>query len=104
MIKEDMIITLEDNKDYYVMASLMNNEDNYIMIGEIDKEKEEISDNVKIMYYDTENNMVRKVTNPNALFQLTKLFAKQKQELDGIKGDQLHIDFGSQVSNIPNIV
>ena len=42
MIKEDMIITLEDNKDYYVMASLMNNEDNYIMIGEIDKEKEEI--------------------------------------------------------------
>ena len=81
MIKEDMIITLEDNKDYYVMASLMNNEDNYIMIGEIDKEKEEISDNVKIMYYDTENNMVRKVTNPNALFQLTKLFAKQKQEL-----------------------
>ncbi|MEF2689842.1 MAG: hypothetical protein U0N10_00330 [Bacilli bacterium] len=82
MIKEDMIITLEDNKDYYVMASLMNNEDNYIMIGEIDKEKEEISDNVKIMYYDTENNMVRKVTNPNALFQLTKLFAKQKQELE----------------------
>ena len=78
MIKEDMIITLEDNKDYYVMASLMNNEDNYIMIGEIDKEKEEISDNVKIMYYDTENNMVRKVTNPNALFQLTKLFAKQR--------------------------
>ena len=77
-----MIITLEDNKDYYVMASLMNNEDNYIMIGEIDKEKEEISDNVKIMYYDTENNMVRKVTNPNALFQLTKLFAKQKQELE----------------------
>ena len=82
MIKEDMIITLEDNKDYYVMASLMNNEDNYIMIGEIDKEKEEISDNVKIMYYDTENNMVRKVTNPNALFQLIKLFAKQKQELE----------------------
>ena len=82
MIKEDMIITLEDNKDYYVMASLMNNEDNYIMIGEIDKEKEEISDNVKIMYYDTENNMVRKVTIPNALFQLTKLFAKQKQELE----------------------
>lgn len=82
MIKEDMIITLEDNKDYYVIASLMNNEDNYIMIGEIDKEKEEISDNVKIMYYDTENNMVRKVTNPNALFQLTKLFAKQKQELE----------------------
>ena len=82
MIKEDMIITLEDNKDYYVMASLMNNEDNYIMIGEIDKEKEEISDNVKIMYYDTENNMVRKVNNPNALFQLTKLFAKQKQELE----------------------
>ncbi|CCY45370.1 unknown [Clostridium sp. CAG:1193] len=82
MIKEDMIITLEDNKDYYVMASLMNDEDNYIMIGEIDKEKEEISDNVKIMYYDTENNMVRKVTNPNALFQLTKLFAKQKQELE----------------------
>ena len=82
MIKEDMIITLEDNKDYYVMASLMNNEDNYIMIGEIDKEEEEISDNVKIMYYDTENNMVRKVTNPNALFQLTKLFAKQKQELE----------------------
>ena len=82
MIKEDMIITLEDNKDYYVMASLMNNEDNYIMIGEIATEKEEISDNVKIMYYDTENNMVRKVTNPNALFQLTKLFAKQKQELE----------------------
>lgn len=81
MIKEDMIITLEDNKDYYVMASLMNNEDNYIMIGEIDKEKEEISDNVKIMYYDTENNMVRKVTNPNALFQLTNYLQNKNKNL-----------------------
>lgn len=82
MIKEDMIITLDDDKEYYVLDSLMNNNDNYIMIGEIDNNKDEITDNVKIMYYDSINRMVRKVTDPNSLLQLSRLFA-EKSELLG---------------------
>ena len=79
MIKEDMIITLDDNKEYYVLDSLMNNNDNYIMIGEIDNIKDEITDNVKIMYYDR---MVRKVTDPNSLLQLSRLFAEKSELLE----------------------
>ena len=80
MIKEDTIIKLEDNKEYYVLDSLMNDSHNFIMIGEIDPVKDEITDNVRIMYYDPESEMVRKVTDPNSLYQLTKLFAEREIE------------------------
>ena len=80
MIKEDTIIKLEDNKEYYVLDSLMNDSHNFIMIGEIDPVKDEITDNVRIMYYDPESEMVRKVTDPNSLYQLTQLFAEREIE------------------------
>ena len=50
------------------------------MIGEIDPVKDEITDNVRIMYYDPESEMVRKVTDPNSLYQLTQLFAEREIE------------------------
>ena len=80
MIKEDTIIKLEDNKEYYVLDSLMNDSHNFIMIGEIDPVKDEITDNVRIMYYDPESEMVTKVTDPNSLYQLTQLFAEREIE------------------------
>lgn len=80
MIKEDTIIKLEDNKEYYVLDSLMNDSHNFIMIGEIDPVKDEITDNVRIMYYDPESEMVRKVTDPNSLYQLIQLFAEREIE------------------------
>ena len=80
MIKEDTIIKLEDNKEYYVLDSLMNDSHNFIMIGEIDPVKDEITDNVRIMYYDPESEMVRQVTDPNSLYQLTQLFAEREIE------------------------
>ncbi len=82
MIKEDEIITLDDNKDYYVLDSLINNNNNYIMIGEINKERMEVTNNVKIMYYDNISNMVRKVTDPKSLFQLERLFADKFSEAE----------------------
>ena len=33
MIKEDTIIELDDNKEYYVLDSLMNDSHNFIMIS-----------------------------------------------------------------------
>lgn len=74
MIKEDWIITLEDNKEYYVLDSLMYNNNNYIMIGEIDREKNIITNNAKLMWYDANNERVIKVTEANALAQLNKMF------------------------------
>lgn len=77
MMEEDMIITLNDDKEYYVLDSLMYNNYNYIMIGEMDRAKDEITDNIKIMYYDGNTNSVKKVTDPNALYRLTQMFAER---------------------------
>lgn len=75
MISEDMILKLDDNKEYYVMSSIVNDNNNYIVIGEMDRIKEEITDNIKIMYYDNVKNVLRKVTDPQSIFQLCQLFA-----------------------------
>lgn len=78
MIKEDTIIKLDDNKEYYVLDSLMSDNNNFIMIGEIDSVKDEITKNVKIMFYDAENNKARKITDPSILYELTMLFADRE--------------------------
>ena len=78
MIKEDTIIKLDDNKEYYVLDSLVKDNNNFIMIGEIDSVKDEITNNVKIMYYDSLNNNVRKITDPGLLYQLVVSFADRQ--------------------------
>ena len=78
MIKEDTIIKLDDNKEYYVLDSLVKYNNNFIMIGEIDSVKDEITNNVKIMYYDSLNNKVRKITDPGLLYQLVVSFADRQ--------------------------
>ena len=78
MIKEDTIIKLDDNKEYYVLDSLVKDNNNFIMIGEIDSVKDEITNNVKIMYYDSLNNKVRKITDPGLLCQLVFSFADRQ--------------------------
>lgn len=78
MIKEDTIIKLDDNKEYYVLDSLVKDNNNFIMIGEIDSVKDEITNNVKIMYYDSLNNKVRKITDLGLLYQLVVSFADRQ--------------------------
>lgn len=80
MIKEDTIIKLDDNKEYYVLDSLMSKDNNFIMIGEIDSIKDEITKNVKIMFYDSKNNKVRKITDPALLYELVISFANREIE------------------------
>jgi hypothetical protein len=80
MIKEDTIIKLDDDKEYYVLDSLVKDNNNFIMIGEIDSVKDEITNNVKIMYYDSLNNKVRKITDPGLLYQLVVSFADRQIE------------------------
>lgn len=80
MIQEDTIIKLDDDKEYYVLDSLMSDNNNFIMIGEIDSVKDEITKNVKIMFYDSQNNKVRKITDPTLLYQLVVSFADREIE------------------------
>ena len=75
MIKEDTIIKLDDDKEYYVLDSMMKDNNNFIMIGEIDPIKDEITNNVKIMFYDSINNKVRKITDPTLLYQFRILYS-----------------------------
>ena len=82
MIKEDTIIKLDDNKEYYVLDSLVKDNNNFIMIGEIDSVKDEITNNVKIMYYDSLNNKVRKITDPGLLYQLVVSFADRQMSYE----------------------
>lgn len=80
MIEEDTIIKLDDDKEYYVLDSIMQDNNNFIMIGEIDSVKDEITNNVKIMFYDAVNNKVRKITDPTLLYQLVISFADRELE------------------------
>lgn len=80
MIKEDTVIKLDDDKEYYVLDSILKDNNNFIMIGEIDSVKDEITNNVKIMFYDKDNNKVRKVTDPSLLYQLVLSFADRALE------------------------
>ncbi len=80
MIKEDTVIKLDDNKEYYVLDSILKDDNNFIMVGEIDTAKDEITNNVKIMFYDKDNNRVRKVTDPSLLYQLVLSFADRALE------------------------
>lgn len=77
MIEEDTIITLDDDTKYYVLDSLMYNKFNYLMIGEMDTDKDEITNKVKYVYYDSKTDMIKKITDPNAFLKLTKLFANK---------------------------
>lgn len=77
MIEEDTIITLDDDTKYYVLDSLMYNNFNYLMIGEMDTDKDEITNKVKYVYYDSKTDMIKKITDPNAFLKLTKLFANK---------------------------
>lgn len=80
-MKEDTIITLDDDREYYILDSIIFNNNNYIMISEIDKDKEELTMNVKIMHYNPENNIIKKITNPNAIYRLTKMFSEKLTEI-----------------------
>ena len=80
MIEEDTVIKLDDDKEYYVLDSLMSDNNNFIMIGEIDSAKDEITKNVKIMFYDSENNKGRKITDPTLLYELVVSFANREIE------------------------
>ncbi len=80
MILEDTIIKLNDDKEYYVLDSLMIDNNNFIMIGEIDSLKDEITKNIKIMHYDFSTNKVRKITDKSLLYQVVESFAKRELE------------------------
>lgn len=80
MILEDTIIKLDDNKEYYVLDSLMIDDNNFIMIGEIDSLKDEITKNIKIMHYDFSTNKVRKIIDKSLLYQVVESFAKRELE------------------------
>lgn len=76
MLKEDEVIMLDDNKEYYVLDSLVKNDNNFVMLGEINGD--EVTDNIKIMMYDKDNNKITKVTDPTLLFQLTSMFLEKQ--------------------------
>ncbi len=80
MLKEDTVIKLDDDKEYYVLSSIIKNDSNFVMIGEIDPVKDEITKNVKIMLYDSINKKVRKVTDPTLLYELAVDFANAEME------------------------
>ena len=58
----------------------MIDNNNFIMIGEIDSLKDEITKNIKIMHYDFSTNKVRKITDQSLLYQVVESFAKRELE------------------------
>ncbi len=82
MIKEDEILTLLDDKQYYVMDSIMYKDNNYIMITEFDEEETTFGEYPKIMVNDYKNDSIEKVTEPKLLYILINLFAAKDGALN----------------------
>lgn len=77
MIEEDEILTLSDDKKYYVLDSIVYNDLNYVMISEYDEPNMKVLDNAKIMLNDTKANELKKVIDPRMLYILANLFAEK---------------------------
>ena len=77
MIQEDEILTLSDDKKYWVLDSVVYNNSNYVMISEYDEPNMKILDNTKIMFNDINNNQLTKVIDPRMLYILSNLFAEK---------------------------
>ena len=81
MIKEDEILTLEDDKQYYVLDSIIYNNFNYIMISEYDEPNKKLLESSKIMFNNLETNSLEKVVDPKLLFIISSLFAANDETL-----------------------
>lgn len=82
MINKEETLTLSDGKEYYVINSIMYENENYIIIGEIDNAKDEIIGNAIIMLNDYKNENLVKVTNPELLLKLAVTFGNDVGAFD----------------------
>lgn len=82
MIKRDEVLTMSDGKDYFVIGSVMYENNNYIMIGEIDNNIDEVVGNIEIMFNDIKNGVINKVTDPKLLLILSTIFGEQEGAFD----------------------
>lgn len=74
MIGKNEILTLDDNKAYYVLNSLIYDNNNYLLISETDTVNHKISENFEIVWNDIKTGEVEKVTDPKLLFIIASLF------------------------------
>lgn len=74
MIGKNEILTLDDDKEYYVLNSLIYENNNYLLISETDTVNHKISENFEIVWNDVKGGAVEKVTDPKLLYIVTSLF------------------------------
>lgn len=74
MILRDEIITLEDNKKYFVIDSIMYDNKNYILIDQYNEETKDILGLFKIMEYNIENSVITKITDEELMKELFTKF------------------------------
>ena len=68
MIKEDTVIKLDDDKEYYVLDSIMNDNNNFIMIGEIGYLTLDINIHEKLVMLQNELDIFIQLRNGNDSF------------------------------------
>lgn len=74
----DKIITLENDKDVYVINQIEYLDRKFVLISEVDKETEELSDNMGILeiVVDKENYCFAEIEEKEILLEVGKLLAK----------------------------
>jgi hypothetical protein len=82
MMEKEEVFEASDGKEYYVMDSIMYNNLNYVMIGEINAADDTIVGMGKIMLNNTDKGTIEKVTDPELLVKIAVEFGNGSGAFD----------------------
>ena len=82
MIEKEDVFKADDGKKYYVMDSIIYENSNYIMIGEVSDSGDNIVGGGIIMLNNNETGMMDKVTDPKLMVKLAVEFGNKEGIFD----------------------
>ena len=82
MIEKEEVYTMSDGKDYFVINSIMYNNLNYVILGEVSDSEDEIVGDPKIMFNNTSGGVLENVTDPELLLKLAVEFGNAEGMFD----------------------
>jgi len=82
MIEKEEVYTMSDGKDYFVINSIMYNNLNYVILGEVSNSADEIVGDPLIMFNNTSDGSLEKVTDPELLLKLAVEFGNNEGMFD----------------------
>lgn len=82
MIEKDEVYTMSDGKEYFIINSIMYNNSNYVILGEVSASEDKIVGDPVIMFNNTSEGALENVTDPELLLKLAVEFGNSEGMFD----------------------